>query len=120
VDFTESLRMAVTTLTANKLRSSLTMLGIVIGNASVIAMVGIGEGAQRYINRPAPDPGSQRAVCRGPGNRQTRELGGLRGAQDLWWWPMPRRSPSKSPTVVGTAPEFSDRGLSDVSKPQRQ
>lgn len=43
----ESIKMAVTTLTANRLRSSLTMLGMVIGNASVIAMVGVGEGAQR-------------------------------------------------------------------------
>jgi putative ABC transport system permease protein len=43
----ESLRMASSTLLANKLRSSLTMLGIIIGNASVIAMVGIGQGAQR-------------------------------------------------------------------------
>ncbi len=43
----ESLKMAVSTLTGNKTRSALTMLGIVIGNASVIAMVGIGQGAQK-------------------------------------------------------------------------
>ncbi|HEY9806502.1 MAG TPA: ABC transporter permease, partial [Candidatus Obscuribacterales bacterium] len=48
MDVLESVKMAVTTLTANKLRSSLTMLGIIIGNASVIAMVGIGQGAQKY------------------------------------------------------------------------
>lgn len=47
LDLRESFRMATKTLVANKLRSSLTMLGIVIGNASVIAMVGIGQGAQR-------------------------------------------------------------------------
>ena len=46
----ESVKMAVTTLTANKLRSSLTMLGIIIGNASVITMVGVGQGAQRYAS----------------------------------------------------------------------
>ncbi len=39
--------MAATTLLANRLRSSLTMLGIIIGNASVIAMVGVGQGAQK-------------------------------------------------------------------------
>lgn len=43
----ESLQMAAKTLVANKLRSSLTMLGIVIGNASVITMVGVGEGTQK-------------------------------------------------------------------------
>lgn len=43
----ESFKMAVATLAANKTRSTLTMLGIVIGNASVIAMVGIGQGARQ-------------------------------------------------------------------------
>ncbi|MTJ09371.1 ABC transporter permease [Anabaena sp. UHCC 0204] len=47
MDILESVKMATTTLLANKLRSSLTMLGIIIGNASVIAMIGIGEGAQK-------------------------------------------------------------------------
>jgi putative ABC transport system permease protein len=47
MDILESIKMASTTLIANKLRSSLTMLGIIIGIASVIAMIGIGEGAQR-------------------------------------------------------------------------
>ncbi len=40
--------MAIRTLAANRLRSVLTMLGIIIGNASVIVMVGVGQGAQRY------------------------------------------------------------------------
>ncbi len=47
MDLTESIKMAVTTLVANRLRSSLTMLGMIIGNASVIAMIGIGQGAQK-------------------------------------------------------------------------
>jgi putative ABC transport system permease protein len=50
MDILESVKMAATTLTANKLRSSLTMLGIIIGNASVIAMVGIGQGAQKLAS----------------------------------------------------------------------
>ena len=50
MDILESIKMATTTLLTNKVRSSLTMLGIIIGNASVIAMIGIGEGAQRYVN----------------------------------------------------------------------
>ncbi len=47
MDFAESIKMAAKTLVANKLRSALTMLGIIIGNSSVIAMIGIGEGAQK-------------------------------------------------------------------------
>jgi putative ABC transport system permease protein len=40
---------ALESLSANKLRSSLTILGIVIGVAAVIAMVSIGRGAQAEI-----------------------------------------------------------------------
>ncbi|MFM6012995.1 MAG: ABC transporter permease [Dolichospermum sp.] len=51
MDILESVKMATTTLLANKLRSGLTMLGIIIGNASVIAMIGIGEGAKIFTNK---------------------------------------------------------------------
>ncbi|MBW4485771.1 MAG: ABC transporter permease [Tildeniella torsiva UHER 1998/13D] len=47
----ENATMAVKTLNANRMRSGLTMLGIVIGNASVIAMVAVGQGAQRFVTR---------------------------------------------------------------------
>jgi putative ABC transport system permease protein len=47
VNIFESLNMAAKTLVSNKLRSGLTMLGIIIGNASVIAMIGVGEGTQK-------------------------------------------------------------------------
>ncbi len=46
----EVFRVALSALRANKLRSLLTMLGIVIGVSAVIAMDGIGRGAQRAIN----------------------------------------------------------------------
>jgi putative ABC transport system permease protein len=46
----ENFRMATSTLVANKMRSSLTMLGIIIGNASVIAMVGVGQGAKNLAS----------------------------------------------------------------------
>jgi putative ABC transport system permease protein len=49
MNFWESLIMASQTLVANKMRSSLTMLGIIIGNASVIATIGVGEGAQNFV-----------------------------------------------------------------------
>lgn len=46
----EVFRVALGALRANKLRSLLTMLGIVIGVSAVIAMDGIGRGAQKAIN----------------------------------------------------------------------
>jgi putative ABC transport system permease protein len=45
----ESLNMAVKTITANRFRSGLTMLGMMIGNASVITIIGIGEGSQNLM-----------------------------------------------------------------------
>jgi putative ABC transport system permease protein len=45
----ESIQMATNTLMANKMRSCLTMLGIIIGNASTIATIGVGEGAQDFV-----------------------------------------------------------------------
>ena len=46
ISLKEAFKMAGKTLFSNKLRSSLTMLGIIIGNASVITLVGLGRGAQ--------------------------------------------------------------------------
>lgn len=51
MDTWESFKMAGKTLAANRLRSTLTMLGIIIGNASVILMVGVGQGAQKYASQ---------------------------------------------------------------------
>ena len=44
--FTETFRVALEAIRANKLRSFLTALGIIIGIAAVITMVALGEGAQ--------------------------------------------------------------------------
>jgi putative ABC transport system permease protein len=46
----EIVRVAFASLRANKLRSFLTMLGIVIGVASVIAMIALGNGAEKAVN----------------------------------------------------------------------
>jgi putative ABC transport system permease protein len=51
MDISESVSMALKTLSANRLRSLLTVLGIIIGNASVIAMVGVGQGAKNYTTQ---------------------------------------------------------------------
>ncbi|WP_376791814.1 ABC transporter permease [Thermoflexus sp.] len=46
----ENIRQALETLASNRLRAALTLLGILIGVAAVIAMVAIGRGVQHYIN----------------------------------------------------------------------
>jgi len=45
----ESLRTAASGLTTNKMRAALTMLGIIIGVASVVALLSIGEGVNESI-----------------------------------------------------------------------
>src|SRR5262245_59880221 len=54
----ESLRIALTSLRANKLRTILTMLGIIIGVASVVALMAIGNGAQASITSQIQSIGS--------------------------------------------------------------
>ncbi len=45
--FSDSFQSAIRAIGANKLRSALTMLGVIIGVGSVIAMIGIGEGTKK-------------------------------------------------------------------------
>jgi putative ABC transport system permease protein len=69
----ESIQMAGKTLLSNKLRSALTMLGIVIGNASVIAMIGIGEGGQKYVSQQLESLGPNILFII-PGNQETQRI----------------------------------------------
>jgi len=49
MDFVSIVKVAMRALTRNKMRSVLTMLGIIIGVGAVIAMVGVGEGASEQV-----------------------------------------------------------------------
>jgi putative ABC transport system permease protein len=49
MSFFDSVFMAVKSIFANRLRSALTMLGVIIGIASVIILVAIGEAAKVYV-----------------------------------------------------------------------
>lgn len=78
--FSENLKIALRALRANKLRSILTILGIVIGVATVVALLSIGKGATASItdqiksggsNLLTISPGRQQAMF--PGAGQTRQ-----------------------------------------------
>jgi putative ABC transport system permease protein len=58
MNFVQQLLEAFTSLAANKLRTGLTMLGIVIGVAAVISMLAIGKGAQASIDSQINSIGS--------------------------------------------------------------
>lgn len=49
MNFIENFKMAMDSIKANKLRSFLTMLGIIIGISSVIAILSLGEGGKSSI-----------------------------------------------------------------------
>ncbi|MEE9145440.1 MAG: ABC transporter permease [Candidatus Binatia bacterium] len=63
-DISANLRIALKALRINKLRSSLTMLGVIIGVAAVIAMVAIGQGTKLKIAKQMERLGSNRLTVR--------------------------------------------------------
>jgi putative ABC transport system permease protein len=76
VNLGESFRIALRALNANKVRSALTMLGVIIGVAAVILLVAIGTGVQREITGTIEGLGSN-LLFAFPGNF---ERGGGSGA----------------------------------------
>src|SRR4051812_6987786 len=51
MNFLELFRVAISALMANRLRSVLTMLGIIIGVGAVLALISFGQGFQNYVNQ---------------------------------------------------------------------
>lgn len=81
----DTLEETYTALSANKVRSGLTILGIVIGISSVIALVSVGQGAQASINASIESLGSNLLEIT-PGAAKTIGFGvsgGRGGAQTL-------------------------------------
>jgi putative ABC transport system permease protein len=64
MSFINLLRIAFKALQRNKLRAFLTMLGIIIGVASVIAMVAIGQGSKQSIQKQLSGMGSNMIIIR--------------------------------------------------------
>ncbi|PAB58154.1 ABC transporter permease [Anaeromicrobium sediminis] len=61
MNFLESIKVAIGAIWVNKLRSLLTMLGIIIGISSVITVVTLGEGSQSAIDQEFEKFGAGRA-----------------------------------------------------------
>ena len=99
MDYARSLIEALDSLSSNKLRSGLTILGIVIGVGAVIAMLSIGAGAQNTITGSISDIGVNLIfVMRGGGeevrNPKPLTLGDAEAMRD----------PFMAPSVIGVAP----------------
>jgi len=75
-DFTEATAMALRSLKVNLLRTMLTLLGIIIGVASVVAMLAIGDGAKQQVLNRIGAMGTDLLLVR-PGAPNMRPTGGV-------------------------------------------
>lgn len=131
--FTQDLiEETLNSISSNKVRSSLTVLGIVIGIGSVIAMISIGQGAQQSIqssiesigsNLLMVSPGQQRQFGGGPsqgqGSAQTLTLADVEAIKTLAnikavepqlsrRYQVTAKSMNTNTTVIGTAATYPD------------
>jgi putative ABC transport system permease protein len=84
MNFAEAVRVALQGVISNKMRSFLTMLGVIIGVGAVIAMVSIGEGAKQSISSQIQGLGSNLLIVM-PGrmNAGAGAAGAARGSANV-------------------------------------
>ncbi|MBI5301983.1 MAG: ABC transporter permease [Chloroflexi bacterium] len=104
----ESMRIALRSISANKLRAGLTMLGIIIGVMSVIAMLSIGRGTQAAITNQITSIGTNLLYIR-PGSTQS---GGVRAAEGsaATLTKEDATALEELPYIVGVAPQVESFG----------
>jgi macrolide transport system ATP-binding/permease protein len=101
LQFMEAARMALHALRVNLLRTLLTLLGIIIGVASVVAMLAIGDGARKSVLDRINAMGTDLLLIR-PGAPNIRPSGGVTAtlvAADA-------EAIARLPNVAAAAPEF--------------
>jgi putative ABC transport system permease protein len=102
VDLVDSVRVAIGAMSANKMRSSLTMLGVIIGVAAVIALLSIGQGVQKTVTEQIQSAGSNMLMVL-PG--QVTETGGFEFAPSLTYEDAEAiADPFNAPDVAMVAP----------------
>lgn len=100
MDLWQSILEALASLSSNKVRSGLTVLGIVIGVGAVIAMLAIGSGAQNTITSSISDIGTNLIfVMRGSVSEEVRNPKRLTYSDA-----MAIADPFSAPSIIGVAP----------------
>src|SRR3954462_15298890 len=84
MDLFDNFRIALRALSANKLRSALTMLGIIIGVGAVVALMAIGTGATASITSQVQGIGSNVVVVF-PGKLARGRPGGSSAAAFMYY-----------------------------------
>jgi putative ABC transport system permease protein len=85
MELRETLSVALEALRVNKLRSFLTMLGVIIGVGAVIAMTAIGAGASARVKATFEQMGSNMIVVRSGSSQQGGARGGAGSQPTLTW-----------------------------------
>jgi putative ABC transport system permease protein len=83
MDFMNTFRLALRALARNKMRSALTMLGIIIGVGAVIAVVSIGQGAQYQVQQGIQAMGTNAVFIAAGSNRAGGVRQGYGGVKTL-------------------------------------
>jgi len=101
----ESISIALRALASNKLRTFLTMLGVIIGVASVIALLSIGKGFERSFNQQIESLGTN-VLWLSPGNFDIFSDGSDVSSREAR-----RRPRAPEPLTMGDAAALSDSSL---------
>ena len=100
-----TVRIAVRAIFRNKMRSFLTVLGIVIGVAAVIAMMAVGAGAKARIEQAFASMGTNLLVIL-PGSTTSGGMQGGFGSQPTLTWDDLTAIRKQVPTVKAAAPQL--------------
>lgn len=74
MSITETFQLAIRNILSSKMRTFLTMLGIIIGVCAVIVIVGLGNGMQRYIEDSFADMGTDSLTVMISGRGSSRSV----------------------------------------------
>ncbi len=100
-DVTEAVKMALRSLRVNLMRTLLTLLGIIIGVASVVTMLALGNGAKQEVLDSISAMGTNLLLIR-PGAPNQRFVGGFRATLV----PADATAIAQLPNVKEAVPEF--------------
>lgn len=106
---TEHFRQGLKQLLANKVRTFLSVLGVLIGVASVVTMLAIGKGAQQAIEAQLSSLGANNLMVRS-GARRSGGAAGEAGATATLYPEDAAAIKAKFPQVVDVSPNVSGRG----------
>jgi putative ABC transport system permease protein len=104
-----TLKLAMRALWRNKVRSMLTMLGIVFGIGAVIAMVAGGQGAQQAVRDVFQSLGTNVLILTNGSQRSFGAAGGAGSRQSLTWDDMAALQTGEIPSIKWVAPMLQTR-----------